>query len=325
VSLLDAYQALPRPTAKGSYAVESDPSKWCRVGRSYEGYPVLLLRFRRERPAPERRVLSLIEYRPPTNVEVVGAEIATTRAALLDCKTHDAQLVGYFFRIVQTLILDDKNTDDEEQFTKALERLISLFRALQKPGSRSVQGLWAELALLSWSANPQDAILAWHSNPHELHDFSNGFVRLEVKSCSKPFREHEFILDQLGSIHPGVTVIASMLLKADPDGSSINDLVESLQQTTVGMQELHDRVVGIVTESLGQGWREAESLRFNLQAARNELRFFTPDQMPTIPQPLPPGVSNVRFTAKLDNIPSLSLPKVREMATLFAALLPDDD
>lgn len=268
-------------------------------------------------------MLTLLDYRPPTLVNVVGGTEQTTRVALLECKTHDQQLIAYFFRITQTLILDDPASRDEEVFTKALERLIALFRALQKPGSRTVQGVWAELALLVWAPNPQEAILAWHSNPHELFDFSNGSTRLEVKSTSKPFREHEFILDQLGTTEPGATLIASILLQEDPDGLSIIDLVDRLREATVGMQQLHERVIGVVTESLGHGWRGADTIRFGLELARDNLRIYRPDQIPSIPQPLPAGVANVRFTSKLDAVPDLPLTEAREIAALYAALLPE--
>jgi len=319
--VFETFQLLPRPPERDSFAVDTAHADWCRVGRSHEGFPVLLLRFSSEKSTPERRVLSLIEYRPPVEVNVVGG--GSIRVAILECKTNDAQLAAHFFRVAQTLILDDPATQNEEIFTRALDRLISLFRALQKPGSRSVQGVWAELALIAGSASPQDAILAWHSNPHELYDFSNGSVRLEVKSTAKPFREHEFLLDQLGSSEPGMTLIASMLLKEDPDGDSIGDLVEAIRLLTLGAPGVHDRVIGIVAESLGQGWRASESVRFNVEAARDALRVFLPEQIPTIPQPLPIGVANVRFTAKLDGLSHLELSQAREMAALYAALLPE--
>lgn len=321
--MYETFAALPGPTKNGSYTVETS-NNWSRVGRSHDGHPVLLMRFSRELANPDRRVLSVIEYRPPMDVEVVGAT-GTTRLALLECKTTDVQLQSYFFRIAQTLIFDDPSTEDEQAFTKALDRLISLFRAIQKPGTRSVQGVWAELALIRMAPNIQDAVLAWHSNPHELYDFSNGSVRLEVKSTAKPFREHEFILDQLGSVDPGMTLVASMLLREDPDGASIVDLMNDLRTITRDMPGIHERLLGIVGESLGQGWLTANAVKFSLDGARGDLRVFSGDQIPTIPQPLPIGITDVRFTVKLDGMPSLGLAEARKMAALYAAILPAPD
>lgn len=319
--MFEAYLQLPQPTTKATYAVESG-SGWCRVGRSSEGFAVLVLRFERESPSREGRALSLITYQPPAAIEVVGQGSTDERAAILECKTSDQALVEYFFRIVRALIVDSPTTRDENEFMRALDRVIALFRALSKPGRSSAQGLWAELAMLVWAPVPHDAILAWHSNPRELFDFSTGATRLDVKSTAKPVREHEFLLDQLNTEDSGHTLIASLMLETSDHGPSISDLVESIRLRTPGMQPLHAHVVAIVTESIGQGWREAGEVRFDLASARENLRVFEAGQIPSVSKTLPFGVSHVRFTSKLDGAEALSLVQAREIAPLYAALLP---
>lgn len=321
-SLLATFSNLPTPS-RGQYSTEPARGQRCRIGRSTENHPVVLIAFQRESDSTAVRLANL-EYRPPADVEVIG-ESVRPRVAILECKTNDAALVGYFLRVAQTLIFDDLRTEDEAHFLTSLDTIIRLFRALQRPGSRTIQGVWSELAMILWSTKPDVAISAWHSDMHNLHDFSAGAYRLEVKSTAKRLREHSFLLDQLGILEPGNTLIASMQVTEDPRGTTVPGLVEQIRARVGANNESQQRLEVIVDESLGLSWREADELTFDLELARTSLRIFSAHKIPVVPQPLPAGVKDVRFTADLSNSEALELENARQIAGLYADLLPLPD
>lgn len=144
-ALLDSFLALPTPMGDASYTAEVDRGQRIRAGRSSQGHPVLLLSFSREGGSSAVR-LSTLEYRPPADVEVVG-ELRTERLAILEYKTADLQLITYFFRVANAVLVEDDRTASEEYFATTLDAIVSLFRALQRSGAQTVQGLWVELAV----------------------------------------------------------------------------------------------------------------------------------------------------------------------------------
>ena len=107
-----------------------------------------------------------------------------------------------------------------------MSRLIELFRAMSEPPRKSVQGLWAELFVISRSHHPSILIDAWHTMIEDQYDFAMGNQRIEIKSFSGDVRNHHFSLEQL---HPPTGVIAlvgSILVARSQAGESLHDLRE---------------------------------------------------------------------------------------------------
>ncbi len=323
MSLIETFRGLPTPS-KGAYSAEPDTGQRCRVARGTDDRPAILIAFKREVAGAAGVRLANLEYNPPTEVEVVGSS-AQARVAILSCRMPDPDLVAYFFRVAQVLILDDAQTEDEAHFAAALDTIVKLFRAQQRPGIRTVQGLWAELALILWSAKPTVAISAWHSEAHDLHDFSAGSCRLEVKSTIKKLREHAFLLDQIAVSQPGHTVVASLILTEDPKGTTLSDLLDQVRERIHSVHEVEKRLEVIVTESLGTSWKDATGSAFDLEGARASMKLYSAQSIPTVPQPIPAAVKEVRFTSDLSNSPWLEIGKARQIAQLYADLLPDTD
>jgi len=240
--------------------------------------------------------------------------------AVLECRTTDPELGEYFFRMVRAVLLDNPNTTTEQGFESALDALVTLFRALERTGTTTIQGLWAELAIILWSKDPLAALSSWHSSPRALHDFSAGSFRLEVKSSSRRLREHQFALDQLATLGEGVTLVASLLLDETNDGSSVPDLVKAIA-TRIG-SESAARLETIVADSLGNAWRDAIDIRFSVDGALTSLRLYPAERIPSLPQPIPPEVKDVHFTVDLSGTAPLDLADARGRGQLFEKLLP---
>jgi putative PD-(D/E)XK family protein DUF4420 len=326
VDLLGTFRLLPRPARPGTYAVGQSTDQVYRVGRSFSDHAVILIAFEAAGGASAPRRLANISYSPPTSVEIIGPEGDTrpSRMAILECMSDDTQLAAYFFRVVSSVLLDPALRADEAAFDRALDALVALFRAIQRPGTQSVQGLWAELAMIAWSNAPGMALSAWHSVSNALHDFSAGNDRLEVKSTTRALREHTFRLEQLSRHAGGRTLIASFILEESNDGATIDDLVAVIANRT-GSGEALRRLEVIVAESIGADWREAQTQRFDVDAARRELRFYPAEKVPTIAGPIPPEIKDVRFVADLSTCIPLDSTTARGMGSLFQALLSDQE
>ena len=316
------YCALPRPSLPGSWSAEPRNETPWRVARSYDDHPAILVAFEgpSTREATSRRLANVL-YLPPAAVEIVGeAGGQVGRMAVLECRSTDATLAQYFFRIVSTLLLDGAAAD-ETVLESAIDAIIALFRAIQRPGERTVQGLWGELAIIAWSAEPKTALSAWHSNPRALHDFSAGNERLEVKTTTKGLREHAFRLEQLSRHGGAQTVVASLMLQEVDDGVGVTELVREIA-TRVGGGEPVRRLETIVAHSLGTGWRDADTVRFDVASAREGLRLYSAEVIPSVAIPVPAEVKDVSFVVDLSGTPNVDLGVVRERNALFRALLP---
>lgn len=323
MGLWKIYGGLPAPSQRGRYSVGPGEKSY-RVGRSFDSYPAMMFSFPTGGGSSAPRHLANLTYEPPARVELSSSsgvrEVA--RLAILECRTTDPQLCAYFFRIVESVFLHADATATEDRFEAALDALVKLFRALERPGLRPLEGLWAELAIVAWSADPSAALSSWHSSPRALHDFSAGSYRLEVKATQKSLREHTFLLDQLASFHPGVTLVASVMLRETFDGASVFDLIEMLRAGLA--PEPIRRLETIVAESVGEGWRDAEDVRFSIESARRSLRVYPATAIPTIPQPLPPEIKEVRFLVDLSDVDPLDMVQARALGPLFGLLLPPE-
>lgn len=320
MNLWETFLSLPRPSAPGFYSVEHGVQRF-RVGRSYEDYPAVLIEFAKPSGTSAPRRLANLAYTPPTAVDVTSSDGQSHRArlAVLECRATELELCTYFFRIVRSILLTGSTTT-EEGFDAALDALVTLFRSLQRPGVRTIQGLWGELAVILWSADPEAAVSSWHSTPHALHDFTAGSYRLEVKASSKGLREHVFLLDQLATLTPGATLVASLLIHESNQGDSVFELVEAINKR-LGRASVA-RLETIVADSLGNNWRDATGVKFALEEARRSLRIYAAEDVPTIPQPIPPQVKEVTFTVDLSETPVQDLVAARSRGDLFSQILP---
>jgi len=321
----EVFSSLPRPAQEGAYTVESREAEY-RVARSTEDFPALIIEFKHRASSAPRRLANLA-YIPPSSVEVIAADgsVANAHLAVLECRSIDPELSRYFFRITRAILIENEGAANETGFEHALDTLVRLFRALRRTATRSLQGLWAELAIIYWSKNPHLAISSWHSAPTALHDFASGACRFEVKSTQRPVREHHFRLNQLLVSQTGNTLVASLLLKEGHNGESVRGLSDLIAGRLKGSSESAARLEAIIVESLGADWKASEDVRFLLDEALGTLRIYNAIDIPSVPEPLPAEVKDVHFVADLSGLHPMTLTSVRNLAPLYAQLLPEMD
>jgi hypothetical protein len=204
----------------------------------------------------------------------------------------------------------------------ALQRLVELFRALERPPRKSVLGFWGELFVISRATDVLTTVQAWHLLPEERVDFSLGFQRLEVKAANGRRREHHFALEQLVPVPATRIVIASLLAERSSAGPSVSDLLGSIRSAARDDAELLLHIDGVIAGALGAAWRRAMDERFDDRLAASTLAFFDSGTIPkptTVPRP---EVSEVRFKSDLTRCAETPREALRQEGGLFAAALP---
>lgn len=323
------FQALPKPSSAAAFTIDNSTSS-VRIARSFANHPALIIALPDNGHSFPPRRLANLTFTPPTEMLVARTDgsVEQARFAVLECVAEDPELWRYFCRVLSAFFVESDVPASGSSMAAELERVLdgiaALFRSLRRPGKNTVQGLWAELAVIRWASAPEDAISAWHSEVTQLHDFALGAFRLEVKSTEKRLREHFFRLDQLSSATAGATIIASLMLHRSAHGPSVFEMVTDIA-ALVG-HEAAMRLETIVADSLGEAWRDADTddLRFDLDATKATLRCYRVDDIPQVSQPLPSGVKSVSFSSDLSVSPCLPLADARALAPMFADLLPSE-
>jgi len=169
------------------------------------------------------------------------------------------------------------------------------------PPRKPIQGLWAELFIISRAANPSAMIRAWHSTPDDRYDFCEGTQRVEVKSATGGLRIHTFSLAQLRPPEGAMVIVASLFAERSAGGQNVFDLIRVIQ-SKISDHHLLARMDQTVAETLGEDWRRAEDLRFDRELAGGSLRFYETVDIPCINGDIPAQVTDVRFRSDLTSI-----------------------
>jgi hypothetical protein len=211
----------------------------------------------------------------------------------------DTILQDHFLLVAGTLIAASPSPPHPGSIGSAVETMAELFRALQAPPRESVQGLWAEVLLIAESPRSADLVTAWHVATDDRFDFSSRMARVEVKSASGGERVHHFSLDQLRPPAGVRALIASVLVERAGGGTSVEDLLAELRATLAPSPELMLKAESIVTATLGSTFRAAIGERFDREAARGSLAYFRAEDVPSLQEAPPFGVTDVRFRSDL--------------------------
>lgn len=327
MDLLAEFRSLQRPDIeKGASTFNVVPilSSQHRIGKDGGGSPVLLIRTADEISASAGPVvLQHIAVQHDVLCHLVARDGAAREevVSLVRCVSGEPTLREYFVRVVEMAVRQLGSTPSRGDVNKAIRRLTELFRAFEQPARQAVQGLWAELAAIMFADSPAALVSAWHRDPDEAFDFAVGPARVEVKSFQGQARIHSFSLRQ---VRPGTgvdVVIASLRAERSSGGASIADLIAGLARRGLGDDQL-SKVDLVVAQCLGDSAGSALSLTFDLERARESLRFFDAASVPSVDPVLPAGVVSVRFESLLDEREALSPLDLRTRGTLFADVAP---
>lgn len=321
LNLYETFCSLPVPkTTNERDRCFSATAPWgavqLRVAKNQQGRPYFLTPSTRGARQISIR-LEHLSIEPHVECVIVDSDKVVERDSftLVGCTSDDPGLQSFFLRVIAAFAREYETASTAQDLNRGLELLVALFRALKQPGKKTVRGLWAELFVILESSSPLALLEAWHVDPLDLFDFNQGSDRIEVKSASDR-REHHFRREQLIPPKDSRITVASLIVKSAGGGASIADLVTRINSIPGISGVMLEKLSRVVCETLGLDWRSAIDLRFDENQARQSLQFFDGAEIPSIREPPPPQISEVRFIVDFSSLlpidpPSLAVPGLR--------------
>ncbi len=296
-----------------------------RLGKDPHGAPSLLVEVTdgkgRVWHAPIVLEHLTVQHDVDCRVTQPDGSVEKGRFTVLRCTGMDPALHSYFLRVASALVALLGQDPSGLDVSKAVDRLVELFRSMGAAPRKSVQGLWAEVLLMERLRDPAPLVAAWHALPGDRYDFSAGSQRIEVKSATGRVRQHYFALEQLVSVPGTQVLVASVLVERAGAGTALLELVSSVRSKVSYDPQLLLQVDQVVAEALGDSWRRAQEERFDRQLAESSFSFLESGAIPRVDANVPRGVSDVRFRVDLTGLPTADLDAYRAQGGLFAAAL----
>ena len=200
------------------------------------------------------------------------------------------------------------------------KNFIEIFRALSKTPSKTVQGIWSELFLISTSKVPSILLNYWHNNPNEKFDFNADVEKVEVKSSSTFERVHIFSSEQLTPPKDKKVLIASLFIRQNSSGKTITDLINAII-TKITNEDLINKMLNIVSSTLGSSAEQGLKIKFDYDLAEDFLKYFDIKDISKIEKiNIPSRVSEVKYKSDLTDINPIELKNIAGEGYLFKAL-----
>jgi hypothetical protein len=322
--LVEIFRELTPPPANSSVfgvrRLASTSSVW--VGRDSLARPVVVIETTPDATKPHGAVLRNITFEPWISCEITegAGGPRSVMASVIRCTAAERELHEHFLRALSPACEEIAEQPRVGEVAALVERLIEVFRALGQPSHDSVQGLWAELLLISRARDIELAVQAWQPRTRSLVDFEQGLLGVEVKSCGGQIRQHRFKLSQLQPAIGSERYIASVLVSAHARGASISDLWDVIEQRLGNRRLLRDRTAARIAETLGDDWQRAHAHRFDVDSAIASLLVFDASGIPRVGEDAEASVTDIEFTVDLSSLDPLELPYLALRGPLLASL-----
>jgi len=233
----------------------------------------------------------------------------------------DRNLQEYFLRISETLVKTLSNKPTQQQVIESLNKFVEVFRALTDTPTNTVHGLWTELFLIDNSANPKTFLNYWHNIPEEKFDFNSGLEKIEVKSNSNFERIHTFSNEQLNPPRGTEVLVASIFVRQNNGGQSIQQLVDSITTKVNYDIDLTDKLNNIVCKTLGNSLEQSIRIKFDYNIAKDSLQFYRQQDISKIEEiHIPNEVSEVRYKSDLTEINPINIKAIEQNGNLFGSI-----
>ncbi len=330
LGLAEAFESIDPPPSEDPkkliYAVVPIPGTTSYfVGKDTEALPCLLaatVDTPGRLQAPIRLESLDVQFDLPCYVRKESTVEQQGTFTVIRCRSHDLETVKYFLSVCETIlrIVGDKPT--RASLSSAVQRLAAIFQKLQRPPTRSIDGLFGELYVLWRSANPVRALNAWRMDEAARFDFSDGDVRIDVKATSRRSRVHTFSYDQCNPPPGSLAIVASLFVERAANGMTLRSLLSEIERMVSAQADLVFKLHEVAVGTLGASLNESLIQRFDVRLADSSLSLFDLRDVPAIRGPLPVGVSDVHFRSDLSPLRALSIQALIDRDPVFWDLLP---
>ena len=214
----------------------------------------------------------------------------------------NSELQEYFLKLCSLLLYFITEQPTTHKIQNEIQKFVDLFKILNEPPIKSIQGLFAELLLINESTNPKQLINFWHSFPTEKFDFCYENERIEVKSTSFDNRIHTFSNEQLNQPETIKVYVVSIILKNQTNGINIQTLTEKIIAKLNNDLPTIDRLNTIIFKSLGNSIEDSLKIQFDYNYAINSIAFYNSADIPKIElSSIPKSVFDVKYKSDLTN------------------------
>mgnify|MGYP003583303895 CR=1 FL=1 len=224
--------------------------------------------------------------------------------AVVSCDSAVPELFELFVRCFAATVERLPDSAGTRNLETCILELLDLFRALSRPSSREVTGLWGELFVISASRDISGALNAWRADQFERFDFSWADSCLEVKATVREQRQHDFAVEQLMCPSGGKGYVVSLLLQPLSGGLGVMDLARGIEAAVVSEPALRQKLWENVGAALGSDFSDRLDRRFDHSFAKRNLSIFAMSDVPVPSAPNDPRISNIRFRVDLTTVHS---------------------
>lgn len=329
VSLQDLYEKVAlsheRATAGSFYVVlPIQGYQGYYIGKDHDERACLLISTRKadQKLSPIRLKNLDVQFELPCRYEKESGITKEDRLTVIRCRSDQAEIIQYFLSICEVILLALGNRPTQREVASVVNRLAEIFKKAQQPPTRTINGLFGELYLISRSANPSIAVTAWRSDISSRFDFVLGHVRLDAKVTENRVRTHTFSYEQSCPPENTLAIAASMFAERSSSGLTIQKLINNIEKRISSNADLVFKLHEVTTASLGTSFSEAMKVAYDTIVTESSLQFFDLTKIPAIRGPLPAGVSNVHFRSDLSTTSSFSIQDLTALNPAFREILP---
>ena len=326
MNLIELYDTLTFPNGKekcfNAVPIPDFPS--FRIAVDFEGNPVILLCVVNAVKNIALKNFRLKYLQLEQNIECKISENGKSSFqtfTVITFTSTERNLQEYFLRISETLVKTLSKKPTQQQVIESLNKFVEVFRALTDTPTNTVHGLWTELFLIDNSTNPKIFLNYWHNIPEEKFDFNSGEEKIEVKSNSNFERIHTFSSEQLNPPKGTEILVASIFVRQNNGGQSIQQLVDSIATKVNYDIDLIDKLNNIVCKTLGNSLEQSIRIKFDYNIAKDSLQFYRQQDIRKIEEiHIPSEVSEVKYRSDLTFIEPLNIKSLKAKGYLFTSL-----
>lgn len=263
-----------------------------------------------------------VQFGLPCQLKKEGQSTSEGAFTVIRCRDSDNQTTQYFLSICETIIRILGENPTPDQIANSVNRLVAILQKVKQPATRPLNGLFGELYLVMVSGNAIRALTAWRTDGSARFDFSDGDIRLEVKSVSGRTRSHIFSYEQCNPPAGTTAIVASLYAEQVATGTSLRSMIDDIATRVSTNADLMLKLHENVAATLGATLHSGLSRHFDTRLAKSSLRFFSLEDIPAIRGPLPPGISDVRFRSDLSALSPIPVEQLIDRDPTFWDLLP---
>ena len=215
------------------------------------------------------------------------------------CKSTDGATEHYFLHLMNVFLAAVGPSPSTNRVAEGVLLIAGMFQKIASPPKNTVIGLIGELVAIKMARSRLAAICAWRQDPDERYDFAVGQLRVDAKATTTRSRKHLFSHSQTDIPVDCVGVVASSFVELIPGGTQLCDYLGEIERDLNGNFDALFKLQTVVVNTLGRDLPIALTARFDRERAHSSLAFFDLNAIPAIRGPLPPGVSEVKFSSDL--------------------------